>query len=181
MSPARSIVVRYRAEGHIRFQLPSIFCQPEALQALVAGLRRMDGVYRVDAYPRQGKLAIRYLEGVANAKTVASALFDLACALEQAQDPTAEAQALQAHSGDSLEDPGNNPDNSLKDRLRLVLTPEREQLAVDFCTDLLVLYLIKMHWHLVMDHWIKRPWAFRGEWMATLYLIFLLVRSKRPK
>jgi hypothetical protein len=45
----------------------------------------------------------------------------------------------------------------------------------------LVLYLIKTHWHLIIQHWLKRPWQFRYEWSAAIYMIYLLVRSKKPK
>ncbi len=61
------------------------------------------------------------------------------------------------------------------------LSPEKQKFAMDFLTDILVLYLIRLHWHMILTEWMKRPWQYRGEWMATFYLIFLLVRSKKPK
>ncbi|MDD5034228.1 MAG: hypothetical protein PHE55_05670 [Methylococcaceae bacterium] len=64
---------------------------------------------------------------------------------------------------------------------KLLLTREKEQFVIDFLTDILVLYLIKLHWHLITHEWLKRPWQHRNEWMATLYMIFLQVRSKKPK
>jgi hypothetical protein len=51
----------------------------------------------------------------------------------------------------------------------------------DFLTDILVLYLIRLHWHPITQMWLKRPWLYRYEWMATVYMIFLLMRSKLPK
>jgi hypothetical protein len=63
----------------------------------------------------------------------------------------------------------------------IVMTEEREKFLVDFLTDILVLYLIKLHWHMILTEWMRRPWTYRNEWMATFYLIFLLVRSKKPK
>ena len=63
----------------------------------------------------------------------------------------------------------------------LAVSPDTEKFAIEFLTDILVLYLIKMHWHLIMAHWIRNPWQYRSEWMATIYMIFLLVKSKKPK
>ncbi len=197
MSLAKQLVVRYRAAGHVRFTLPKPLCQPQPAQQLEEALQRVEGVYRVDLYGRQGKLSIRYSEGLADIKSVASALHDIVSRIEippaeptgyaryglvrgktrpgiagwlegkyQEAADTLSALRLVPHKG-----PGPRP----------VLTPERRQFAVDFLTDILVLYLIKLHWGMIFNSWLRRPWQFRYEWMATFYLIFLLVRSRKPK
>jgi hypothetical protein len=55
-----------------------------------------------------------------------------------------------------------------------------EDNVIHLLNDVLVVFLIKLHWHLITQHWIRRPWEHRYEWMAAGYMIYLLVRSKRP-
>ncbi len=57
----------------------------------------------------------------------------------------------------------------------------KESTVVEFLNDALVLFLIKLHWHMITQHWLRQPWRYRYEWLAALYLIYLLVRSRRPK
>jgi hypothetical protein len=201
MSIAQQIVVRYRAAGHVRFSIPSPLCQPQVQQALVEGLMFADGIYRVDVFPRQGKLSIRYIEGVADFKSVARDLSAVIGGLDLNADLSAEAH--ECCGSQSLAPQVDRPGfrGWLKEKFQAaketvtalgivanparrekpLLTPEKEKFVVDFLTDILVLYLIRLHWHLIITAWVKRPWLYRGEWAATLYMIFLLVRSKRPK
>lgn len=193
MSIAKQIIVRHRAEGHARFALPAEFSHPQVAQQLEEALREADGVYRVDLYRGQGKLSVRYIEGVTDFKAVARALFKIVAGIEfpaappgggmVQQDPGAagwvkakyqEARETVTAAGILARSAGrrNGPPH---------LTPEQEKFAMDFLTDILVLFLIKTHWQMILSDWMRRPWAFRYEWMATFYLIFLLVRSKKPK
>jgi len=196
MSIAKQITVRHKAEGHVRFVVPRELVHPFVASQLEQGLRQVEGVYRVDLYPRQGKLSIRYLEGVTDLKAVARALFEIVGGLEFppaepsccSANPLAHQEASPGVGGwlkakfqgakQSLTQHGilaPTPGNTLS------LTPEKEKFMMEFATDILVLYLIKTHWHMILTEWMKRPWAYRYEWSATFYLIFLLVRSKIPK
>ena len=193
MSIAKQIIVRYRAEGHVRFAVPNEVCQPQAAQQLENQLRQVEGIYRVDLHRRQGKLSIRYIEGVTHFKAVARALFD---ALDNLNNMETQAPCC-ANSVANQEEPSDKgwlkaKYQEVKETLTaigivtrtvkpLALNPEQEKFTIEFLTDILVLYLIKQHWHLIMSHWIRSPWQYRSEWMATIYLIFLLVRSKKPK
>ena len=56
-----------------------------------------------------------------------------------------------------------------------------EKAVINFLNDILVLYLIKLHWTRITQEWIPRPWAFRTQWTAVFYLFYLLMRSRRPK
>jgi hypothetical protein len=51
----------------------------------------------------------------------------------------------------------------------------------EFLNDLVMLYLIKYHWHHITTEWLPRPWTHRYEWAATLYLIYLSVQARLPK
>ena len=193
MSIAKQILLRYRAEGHVRFAVPPELCAPLAAQRLETQLKQAEGVYRVDLHRRQGKLSIRYVEGVTQFKAVARALFDALDNIEEQpaccgggiamqegqQDQPGWLQAKYQEARETITALGIVTRSVGK--AAPLLTPEKEKFAIEFFTDILVLYLIKLHWHLIMSHWIRNPWQYRSEWMATIYMIFLLVRSKKPK
>jgi hypothetical protein len=64
MSIQEQVLLRYRSEDHLRFQLPAILCEPETGRQLVSKLGAMEGIYGVDLYARKGKLSIRFLDTV---------------------------------------------------------------------------------------------------------------------
>ena len=190
MSIAKQIIVRYRAEGHVRFAVPSEVCQPQAAQQLEMQLKQVEGIYRVDLHCRQGKLSIRYIEGVTDFKAVARALFDALGSIEAQPACCASSISQKEEQSDKGWLQGKYQEvRETFTALGIVtrtlkpsaLTLEQEKFTDEFLTDILVLYLIKQHWHLIMSHWIRSPWQYRSEWMATIYMIFLLVRSKKPK
>ncbi len=193
MSIANQIILRYRADGHVRFALPKELCEAQAAQQLENRLRQVEGIYRVELNRRQGKLSIRYIEGVTHLKAVAQALFEAIAHLEanpagsvgsnlakQEGDATDWLHDKFTEAKETLTALGIVARNAGKSN-RVELIPDKEKFALEFFTDILVLYLIKLHWHLIMGHWIKNPWQYRSEWMATIYMVFLLVRSKKPK
>ena len=191
MSIANQIILRYRADGHVRFALPKSVLNMPGAERLDSALLTTEGVYRVDVYKQQGKLSIRYIEGVTSFKAVASALFDCLNKIERHQgsgmtmreEILGELGWLKAKYQEAKETVtalGIIARGANKAKSTLV-GPDPEKFAIEFFTDLLVLYLIRLHWHLIMGHWIKNPWQYRSEWMATVYMVFLLVRSKKPK
>jgi len=196
MSILQSIVLRYRASGHVRFELPRFLLEASCGDRLVADLGRQRGVYRVCVYPRQGKISIRYFEELAGFREVAAAFAaaarvaaDEAAASGSADEATSNLVPLSRSAesgwlGAVWQETRETLDASAI-VLRNVFGPTngggRNSLASEFLTDLLVLYLIKTHWHLIIQHWLRSPWLFRYEWTASIYMIYLLVRSKRPK
>lgn len=196
MSLAKQVVVRYRSEGHVRFFVPGQLRNAKAAQKLRQGLLGLPGVLRVDFKPGQDKLSIRFSEEDISLKSLAQSLYRIVTEIERATQELA-SRPLDRHKGADtglaatrLKSHFQGATEALRALGSLaqggsgkkpVLTAENEALIFDFFTDLLVLYLIKVHWHLIMGHWIKNPWQYRGEWMATLYLIFLQVRSKKTK
>jgi hypothetical protein len=190
MTLNKSITVRYRSNGHLRFDVPSRFLKGKNGLALRKGLERVQGVYRVNLDPR-GKLSIRFFDDLCDVTTVAHALDKTLSEIER-NPPSAQALSI----ADELHDSawiqrlfGESKETLSAARIifsRLLnrgenVSGESPKLVVDFFTDVLVLWLIKSHWHLIMDHWLKRPWTYRYQWSAAVYMIFLLVRSKKPK
>ena len=56
-----------------------------------------------------------------------------------------------------------------------------EKAVIDFLNDILVIFLIRLHWDNITQHWLLKPLKHRYEWMALFYMFFLLVRSRRKK
>jgi len=56
-----------------------------------------------------------------------------------------------------------------------------EKAIIDFLNDILVLFLIRLHWGEITQNWLVKPLKYRYEWMALFYMFFLLVRSRKQK
>ena len=82
MSIQKEFVLRYREDGHVRFQIPTQICNDDAAKAVTDGILDIDGVYRVKLYRSQQKLSIRFQESVCDFKSLARQLFDLLADLE---------------------------------------------------------------------------------------------------
>lgn len=196
---ARRIVVRHKEDGHLRLELPPELTGPAARAHLEAGLRRRPGVWRVGFEP-QRRLSIRFeplqcsLADVA--RDLRSLLADLpaesatpAHSATPAVDPLAqfrqrfESTARQIRTRidrvlEQLRGPGIP--GSLQSRLQPALQNAlTEQAAINFLNDVLVFYLIKVHWDLITKRWMKDPLAHADAWLATFYLVFLLVRYRK--
>ncbi|MDD2864519.1 MAG: hypothetical protein PHC99_07310, partial [Methylococcales bacterium] len=68
---------------------------------------------------------------------------------------------------------------TLKKPNALIKDPEKA--IIDFLNDILVLFLIRTHWDHITKLWLLNPFRYRYEWLATFYMFFLLIRSRRPK
>lgn len=198
MSIQQQVILRFRGPGHVRFALPAALCRPGAAERLVEGLRSTQGIYRVDLYRRQRKLAVRYEEETIGFRRLAATFAAVIAEIGSSPGPAGTGTGLAAASGAPAvhrcrawaAQKAEEARETLV-ALRIVMreklsrglqaSPERRQFFGEFLTDILVLYLIKTHWHLITQHWLKRPWQYRYEWMAALYMIYLLVSSKKPK
>lgn len=194
------IVLRYNAPGHARFALPAYLCTDDYAAMLEDGLRKVDGVYRATVYKGGRKLSIRYMDGVCDLKTVARGLDaivdDLAAqAIMGKREPSPRAETLaqrlastpaarriteryrRVKSGAVLfsramgAQLGHAPGGQRRDM---------EKAVINFLNDVLAFYLIKVHWDLITKQWLKQPLRYRYQWLSTIYLIFLLVRSRGP-
>lgn len=199
MAIQKQFVLRYREEGHIRFQIPAKFCESATAKALTQALLKLDGVYRVKLYSGQKKLSIRYQETVCDFKTLATLLFQIIADLEQ--QAVTEGKAISPISAihykvqklgvgkwfsQKIEDAKETLEAAkivtkigLKNRKALFNDPEKAMM--DFFNDMLVLFLIKLHWERITKEWIPNPLKHRYEWLAVFYMFFLLMRSRNPK
>ena len=83
MSIQKEFVLRYRLDGHVRFQIPARICNVAVAKAVTDGISAIDGVYRVNLYRSQQKLSIRFQESVCDFKSLAKQLFLLLADLEK--------------------------------------------------------------------------------------------------
>jgi hypothetical protein len=192
MSIQQHIRLRHRSEGHLRFSLPAILCTPETGARLVAGLRSLEGIYRVDLYAGQGKLAIRYLDTVCDFRAVVRRFHALVEQLASAgvAEPKAttarpaQVPGVQAGGGESwLREKATEARETatafgILAKRGFKALEKRPRWLSEFLTDLVVLYLIKIHWHAITQQWLLYPWRYRYEWAATFYLIYLQVKAR---
>jgi len=203
MSILQQIVLRHRAEGYVRFELPETLCDSARVSRIEWALQQHPAVVSARLYARSGKLAIRYFEGAANLGVIAALLKDIVLDVDAIDVPSR--CCAQSSTTELVYAPGRNMSGGFSGWVREKSLEIRETLTAfgivlrnafafnsqksivkhadlsDFMTDILVLYLIRLHWYAITQFWLKRPWLYRYEWMATVYLIFLLVRSRRPK
>lgn len=192
------VVLRHRAEGHLRFQLPGELLSPAAAEAIESGLREVEGVYRVIVYRGAGKLSVRFQDTVCGLKDVALALDAILDELaadglepepepEEAKPPLkervasflrldrlkAKAEELRAKASVAA------AVISARSGLPIKLPANLEGAAIGFLNDLVAFYLIKVHWNLILQQWLKQPFKYRNAWLTVFYLTFLMVRHRK--
>ena len=203
MSIQKECVLRYREDGHVRFQIPAQLCKVDAANAITTGISGIEGVYRVKLYRSQQKLSIRFNEVACYFKSLARQLFALLAELEQQgalqtqQVPTvAQWKGKLSAKLDTFKvtrwakeklDEAKETVQAAKVLTKLGINKPKaflkdpEKSIIDFLNDILVLFLIKLHWGEITQNWLVKPLKYRYEWMALFYMFFLLVRSRRQK
>ena len=203
MSIQKEFVLRYREDGHIRFQIPARICNVDVAQAITDGISGIDGVYRVNLYRSQQKLSIRFEESVCDFKSLARQLFQLLADLEKKgalkPKPVSKSALWKEKAKSRLDDfkvtrwakekfgDAKETVQAAKVITRLgmkkptAFMKDPEKTVIDFLNDILVLFLIKLHWNDITQHWLIKPLKHRYEWMALFYMFFLLVRSRKQK
>lgn len=197
MSIQKEFVLRYRAEGHVRFQIPVRVCNLDAAKALTDGVYEITGVYRVNLFRNQHKLSIRFIESVCDFNKLAGQLVLLLQTLDEKGALKPKPALKPEHWTDKLDDfkaarwakekyqDAKETVEAAKIITRVGLKKPKafindpEKATIDFLNDILVIFLIKMHWERITKHWLVMPLKHRYEWMALFYMFFLLVRSRK--
>ncbi|MBK9020104.1 MAG: hypothetical protein IPL72_08915 [Sulfuritalea sp.] len=203
---ARRILVRHREAGHLRLELPAEICHAAAGAVMDAALRDVAGVYRVVFQVTERRLAVHFDARLCTAADVARALRAGLASLPApaagevghapqapAADPMVAArQALRETAArvrralhdvrarlDALRQP-TAPAGSLQARLQPMLaTALTEKAVINFLNDLVAFYLVKVHWELISQRWLKNPVKHADAWLTVFYLMFLLVRYRK--
>lgn len=204
MAIQKEFVVRYRSEGHIRFKIPPRATHVQVAQLITDKITAIDGVISVSLFRRSGKLVIRYQESVCSFVGLAKKMHTILADLEKqgwfAPETVADISKTSSfglkHKLKSsrinrwLDDKITSAKEtaqaakiigklSSKGPKAIINNPEKA--IIDFLNDILVLYLIKTHWTRITQQWLVKPLVHKYEWLATFYLFFLLVRSRKPK
>ncbi|MDP1735518.1 MAG: hypothetical protein Q8L44_14255 [Sulfuritalea sp.] len=200
---ARRIVVRHREAGYLRLELPAEICHAGAAEVIDSALRQVVGVYRVTLYASQRRLAVSFDAHVCTATDVARALkgclHDLpekasaaapevtTAALTAKLNPALHDAARQARRAfanlrgqiERLRHPQAAP-GSLQAKLQPMLANAlSEKAIINFLNDLVAFYLVKVHWELISQRWLKDPVKNANAWLTVFYLMFLLVRYRK--
>ncbi len=206
MSIQKQVIVRYKTDGHVRFSIPEQLCDETVAEQLVSKIKMIDGVYSVNLFKKQKKLSIRYQDVVCDFKQLALQIFQLLSEMDDGgllvAPVVAEVVDTNKQSKWNLKDKvkswkasrwvtekyGDAKETAqaakviakigFKKPKSFIKDPERA--VIDFLNDILVLYLIRLHWTRITQEWLLKPWAFKSQWAAVFYLFYLLVRSRRP-
>ncbi|MDP2809587.1 MAG: hypothetical protein Q8O34_05515 [Rhodocyclaceae bacterium] len=201
---ARRIVVRHREAGYLRLELPVDICHAIAAAAIDVALRQVAGVYRVTLYAEQRRLVVSFDAHVCGAVDVARALKGCLGALTEAGSaapaPEHGARALAGRLSPALHDAARQArrsfanlrgqierlrhpkaaSGSLRARLQPMLANAlTEKAIINFLNDLVAFYLVKVHWELISQRWLKDPVKHANAWLTVFYLMFLLVRYRK--
>ncbi len=203
MSIQKEFVLRYNLDGHVRFEIPARICNVDVAKAVTDSISGIDGVYRVNLYRGQQKLSIRFNETVCDFNALARQLFDLLSDLETKGALKPKPVSTSARWKEKAKAKIDNfkvtrwakekfgaaketvqaakviTRMSMKKPNAFMQDPEKA--VISFLNDILVLFLIKLHWNDITQNWLLKPLKYRYEWMALFYLFFLLVRSRKQK
>jgi hypothetical protein len=206
---SRQILVLHKSAGHVRFALPATLANPGSAAVIEAALLRIPGVRLVRIDPGTGKMGVHYdpiacslrqlalvLKGCLDTATAAakpaasgapspSGLGEigrqLARGVKQAESlarhfvQRVEAQLVPRQPAAASETPGKLTP------LRRAFNPSllNEKAVINFANDIVAFYLIRVHWNLITQHWIKSPLRHADAWLTVFYLTFLLVRYRK--
>jgi hypothetical protein len=202
----KKITLRYRGEGHLRFEIPEQLCDQAVASLLTDKIHELESVYRVRVFRKQRKLSIHFQESICEFKLFANQLFQLFSELEQQNLLVAQVvnkinqeKPIQWNLKSRIKDlkvakwAGEKYDDA-KDTVKAAkiiskvglkkpkaFFKDPEKAMIDFFNDILLLYLITLHWSRITKEWIPKPWVHRYEWTAVFYLFYLLMRSRKPK
>jgi hypothetical protein len=202
MSIQRQIVLRYRDEGYVRFALPSLLCAKTIAESICGRLLAIEGIYQVNLSRRNKKLSVHFQETICSFHKLAKDLYQLIADLEKNDAFQPQASLLPKRKWETGEKIKNikaarwieEKYTEAKETVQAArvlgklglkkpkaFVKDPETTIINFLNDILVLYVIKVHWNRITQQWIPHPIQYRYEWTAAFYLMYLLMRSRRPK
>ncbi|MGD0959116.1 MAG: hypothetical protein ABSB19_04840 [Methylomonas sp.] len=200
MAIQKEFILRYKNTGHVRFQIPSRASEAEVADRIQALVSSITGVYSVTLFRSQLKLAIHYHEEIIGFPNLTNRLSAILAGLENdglfAVKPVsaADSKVLNKLKHNELSRWFREKYHAVKETAQAAkllgklslkqpkaLVKDPEKAVVDFLNDILVLYLIKLHWSRITQEWLIKPFTHRYEWLAIFYMFYLLVRSRRKR
>ncbi|RLA21085.1 MAG: hypothetical protein DRQ62_09820 [Gammaproteobacteria bacterium] len=198
----QEIILRYKSSGHVRFQIPERLCSDEVASFVSDAISEFNGVYRVNLFRNKQKLSIRFTEESLSFQDLVQQLIALLTDQEKKGFFKAKPSTIKPGSfKDSFRLPnwkgthwakekytetketaqaiGVLAKFGLKKKPEILTSPEK--ILITFFNDILVLFLIKIHWKLITKKWLLAPIKYRYQWLTIFYLMFLFIRSKTTK
>ena len=199
MSISKEIILRHHSAGHVRLQIPQRLCSNEVAQFISEAIGKITGVYRVNVFKKQQKLAIRFVDEGLSFSELMQQLLDLLVESEnkglfiekqvivkaglksKLTDLTGISWVKKKYVAgkETVQAVGILAKLGFKKKPELFTHPEKT--LTTFFNDILVLFLIKTHWKLITKKWLLAPLTYRYNWMAVFYLMYLFIRSKSKK
>ncbi|CAA7622789.1 hypothetical protein [Magnetospirillum sp. UT-4] len=192
----RQMAVRHRAPGHLRFDLPAPLCSAAAADIIEAGLSRLDGVTRVTVFTASRKLSIRWIEELCPTadvvRTLAAIVDGIGVPLPTPAAPAGGVVGRLKRAVPLARWRARYADLkakasvlsqiiAIKTGRKPPLPAEAADWAINFANDLVVFYLVRLHWQRITTMWLPNPWTYRTQWLAVIYLTFLLVRYRKAR
>lgn len=176
---AAAIEVLQRAEGYLRLRLPAALRTPDFGATLEKSLQALPGVLRTSWLTVEGKLAVRFDPQRLSPADIARRIKSLLPA-EPVAGSVPESVPESVSLGERLDDLRAKLIAAAPPRFRpLVANATTEKAITNFTNDIVAFYLIKVHWDLIVNHWIKEPVKYANAWLTVFYFIFLLVRYRK--
>ncbi len=208
-SVSRQILVLHKSAGHVRFALPATLANPGSAAVIEAALLRIPGVRLVRIDIGTGKMGVHYdpiacslgqlalvlkgsLEEASAAARPSAASTPSATGVgaigQQLTQGAKQAAALVRRLVQRVETQLAARPQATASETPGKLTPLRrafnpsllnEKAVINFANDIVAFYLIRVHWNLITQHWIKAPLQHGSAWLTVFYLTFLLVRYRK--
>ncbi len=188
---ASRIVVCHREPGFLRLELPAELCTAARAEALERGAAALAGVRSAAVDRGWRRISLRHDPAVLGTAQLARQLAGLIDALPDELEAEAAATDAPEPAGGGLQPlldrvraalpPADAaPPGSLQARVLPVLDSALNEKAIlNFFNDIVVFYLVRVHWDLITKQWLKQPLAHSNAWMTTFYLVFLLIRYRK--
>jgi len=186
-----AVRLRLSAPGHIRFSLPPELCTAQAASALEKGIIREDGVYRVKVFRTNQKLSVHFQSDTTSLEKIGARMHDTLRALPaeafliQETEPETGATAIRLPSFASLSRAQGTIANlrARKELLQgaagLTIDKETEKQLTTALNEIVLFYLVKLHWDVITKRLVKQPFRNIGPWFTLTYLLFLYVRHRK--
>lgn len=208
-SVSRQILVLHKSAGHVRFALPATLANPGSAAVIEAALLRIPGVRLVRIDVGTGKMGVHYdpiacslrqlaliLKGSLEDATAAAhpavagapSAAGVGAIGRQLAQGAKQAEALARRLVQGVQSQLAPPQAAAAKATPDKLTPLRrafdpallnEKAVINFANDIVAFYLIRVHWNLITQQWLKAPLRHADVWLTVFYLTFLLVRYRK--
>lgn len=182
---ARTIEVLQRHAGYLCLRFPPALRDRAFGITLDEGIMSLPGIVQIAWITAEGKLLVRFDPALCThadvARRVKALLPESPPAAPTATDPaTGETPSPRPGLADYLGDLRGKLVTVAPERFRPVVESATTEKAVtNFFNDIVAFYLIKVHWDLIVNRWLKEPVKYGNAWMTVFYLVYLLVRYRK--